>query len=274
MKMRMSVVSLMFLLTVSSCEMSIGQNRTLDMADNSVDDSFKGCTKKMYDLVINRYSKNEHGCEAAWNEALNKSIKGRLGVNQSAAIYLYTLDKSIYPQCSHVKLNDACRYGRRAYVSGAFQFYTLYYFLTDAVQTLKRQFTQRWWCVTVYRRTKDTYINVNVNDKIRFGSFLSTSLKHDLIQFGSVSCFQIKTCSGAKLGKYSTVKHEKEVLIPPYEIFRVTAVYTNGQKHKMKCNVVYKLKSIGKKSNLRCSKTKTLRKQNFKNKALVLDHFK
>uniref|UniRef100_A0A3B1J5Z2 NAD(P)(+)--arginine ADP-ribosyltransferase n=1 Tax=Astyanax mexicanus TaxID=7994 RepID=A0A3B1J5Z2_ASTMX len=269
MKMRMSVVSLMFLLTVSSCKLSTGQDRTLDIANNSVDDSFKGCTKTMYDLVINRYIKNETGCKTAWDEALNNSTKGRLGKYQSAAIYLYTLDKSFYPECSYDIFNKACRNESGAYESGTFQFYTLFYFLTDAVQTLKRQFTQRLFCVTVYRRTKDIYINVAVNYEIRFGSFTSTSLKHDLIQFGSVSCFQIKTCSGAKLGKYSVMKHEEEVLIPPYEIFRVTAVYTNGQTHKMKCNVVYELKSVGKKSNLQCIKTKNPGKQNFKNKALV-----
>ncbi|XP_072533219.1 NAD(P)(+)--arginine ADP-ribosyltransferase 1-like [Salminus brasiliensis] len=259
MKMTVSVVSL-FLLTVSlSIRKSSGQVVPLDMAVNSIDDSFEGCSEKMSKKVMTEYFEKETKegyCKDAWKNALSNHTKGSLGEYQSAAIHLYTQPKEINKQCSYVQFNDACREGKGAYVSGNFQFYTLYYFLTDAIQKLKKRWTQMW-CVTAYRRTKLTFTELAIKQKIRFGSFTSSSLKKKCINFGNVTCFKINTCFGAKLGKYSAVKHEEEVLIPPYEVFRVTGIKNHTNKNKLWCQVVYELKSAGKRSDLQCNKTNT-----------------
>ncbi|XP_036429358.1 NAD(P)(+)--arginine ADP-ribosyltransferase 2-like [Colossoma macropomum] len=261
MKMTVSVVTVLFLMMVSvSVRKSNGEVWPLDMADNSVDDSFEGCRKSMYDLVMKKYIGHEKqktfGFADAWEKALNKSTKGSLGKNQSAAIYMYTQVKSQNQNCSYVVLNDACRNGKESYKSDTFKFYTLYFFLTDAIQQLKKQLSQRFWRVTSYRRTNVTFGKVAVNQKIRFGTFTSSSLLNNLTHFGEESCFKIKTRYGAKLKKYSAVPHEQEVLIPPYEVFHITAIKKRDQKNKLWCKVVYELKSAGKRSDLQCIKTK------------------
>ncbi|KAI4903749.1 hypothetical protein NFI96_023327, partial [Prochilodus magdalenae] len=254
-KMTMPAITLLFLMAISVSVRKIsGQVWHLDMANNSVDDSFKGCEKKMDDLVMTKYINHERrntpGFAEAWQNALNKGAKGSLGKYQSAAIYMYTQDPSQNPQCSHKTFNSACREGKAAYKSGGFKFYTLYFFLTDAIQKLKSQ-----KCVTSYRRTNVTF-KLAVKQTIRFGSFTSSSLSMKLGHFGKVSCFKIKTCYGAKLKDYSAVPYEQEVLIPPYEVFRITAIKQRDEKNKLWCKVVYELKSAGKRSDLQCIKTK------------------
>ncbi|XP_072533218.1 T-cell ecto-ADP-ribosyltransferase 1-like [Salminus brasiliensis] len=249
MKMTVLMVSMLLLLTA----LSIRKALPLDMAYNSVDDSFRGCSKEMSKLVKRKLIEDEQqhtpGFSTAWTNALQSCTKGGLNVNQSAAIYLYTQDYSFNPECSYKQFNKACKEGKAAYLKGDFPFYTLYYFLTKAVQALKQR-----KCVTVYRRTNYTYNLVVPKQRIRFGSFASSSLTMNLFNYGKVSCFRIKTCFGAKLGKYSALQHEKEVLIPPYEVFLITDINTKDLARDMKCKVVYDLKSDGTKSALNCKK--------------------
>ncbi|XP_022540136.2 NAD(P)(+)--arginine ADP-ribosyltransferase 2-like [Astyanax mexicanus] len=257
MKMTRSVVSLLFLLTVSvSIEKISGKVYPLDLAFNSVDDAYEGCSKNMSNFISTKcleYEKQHTpGFLNAWTNALNNAVRDKLNINQSAAIYLYTQDKSQNPGCSYNEFNNACRDGKKAYQSGDFKFYTLYYFLTEAVQALKPKL-----CVTVYRRTNYIYGTVVPKQRIRFGTFTSTSLLNSINHFGKVSCFKIKTCLGAKLGRYSALQHEQEVLIPPYEMFLITKINTKGFLVKaMKCSTVYELESNGTRSNLNCKKIK------------------
>ncbi len=67
---------------------------------------------------------------------------------------------------------------------------------------------------------------------------------------------------------YSRLDHEKEVLIPPYEKFKVTDVKTKGQKGAW-CETVFTLKSTGIKSYLNCALFKKQTKT--KNKVAYYD---
>uniref|UniRef100_A0A8C6S6L7 NAD(P)(+)--arginine ADP-ribosyltransferase n=1 Tax=Neogobius melanostomus TaxID=47308 RepID=A0A8C6S6L7_9GOBI len=89
--------------------------------------------------------------------------------------------------------------------------------------------------------------------KVRFGSFTSTSKEPNLLQFGKKTCFHIQTCFGAYLKDYSVLgKHEREVLIPPYEMFKIVKI-TKGSYEKMtNCNTIFVLKNAGNLSNLNC----------------------
>uniref|UniRef100_A0A8B9RHW0 NAD(P)(+)--arginine ADP-ribosyltransferase n=1 Tax=Astyanax mexicanus TaxID=7994 RepID=A0A8B9RHW0_ASTMX len=219
----------------------------LDMAENSVDDSYEGCRDAMEKLVLSKYTeqerKNTLGFENAWKNALNKCSKDNTFKNQCAAIYLYTGNPEINKNCSYKEFNAATRNGKAAYKSNSFQFYTLFFYLTDAVQQLKQKQKQ---CLTTYRRTNDTFPTNVLNKNIRFGSFTSTSLKEPPSRFGKKSFY---TCYGADIEQYSAFPDKREVLIPPYEIFHVTAIEQNTW-----CKVVYTLKSDGMMSSLNCEK--------------------
>lgn len=127
--------------------------------------------------------------------------------------------------------------------------YSLQFLLTEAIQTLKK--TQQE-CFFTYRGTKLKF-NDNVLDKeIRFGSFASSSLDINVTKdFGNESCFEIRTCEGANITDYSKNSTEKEVLIPPYEKFKVMAIKNRGEEGAW-CNTVFSLKSSGVRSDLNC----------------------
>uniref|UniRef100_A0A3B1J0X4 NAD(P)(+)--arginine ADP-ribosyltransferase n=1 Tax=Astyanax mexicanus TaxID=7994 RepID=A0A3B1J0X4_ASTMX len=234
---------------------SIEEVYPLNMAENSVDDSYEGCREAMNDLVLSEYieyeKKNTPGFAFAWENALKNCNKDGLNINQSAAIYLYTEDCNVNIDCSFMEFNRATRSGSALYKTGEFKFYTEFFFLTDAIQQLNQK---RRVCETVYRKTKDRYDRDVFNKTIRFGSFTSSSLDRDFKGFGKESCFQIKTCLGAEIYNYSVFQEEREVLIPPYEVFRVTGIKTKQEVPDLWCNVVYELEHVGNKSNLKCNR--------------------
>ncbi|XP_030650022.1 ecto-ADP-ribosyltransferase 5-like [Chanos chanos] len=226
------------------------QQAVLDMAIGSVDDSFEGCAEKMSDRVSSKYLDKEknssENISKAWKDAekYRKAPGDGLNILNSVAIHLYT-------EVSHkmyLELNEAVGAGRDAYKNETFKLYSFYFLLTDAIKRLKR--TQRD-CVTVYRRTKRKYTTENVlHQTVRFGRFTSSSLNYALTtSFGSESCFEIYTCFGADISHYSALEHEKEVLIPPYEIFNVTGI----SKDQSWCTVVFRLESVGCRSDLNCA---------------------
>ncbi|XP_066536185.1 NAD(P)(+)--arginine ADP-ribosyltransferase 2-like [Hoplias malabaricus] len=261
--MTMPLVRVLFLLTISlSVFKSCGQVWPLDMANDSVDDYYEGCKDDMYNLVSSKYTEyekmNTPGFAEAWKTALIKCNKNGLNVNLSAAIYLYTQDSSFNPKCSYVQFNNDCRKGKEAYLSGDFKFYTLYFFLTEAIKELNKQkdIKTKLFCLTSYRRTKFKFSNVTNKKEIRFGSFTSSSLNMNLTHFGNVSCFKIKTCYGVKVQQYSALKYESEVIIPPYEVFSISK---KDKVKNLRCEVVYEVKSKHKCSTLNCSKVAKLK---------------
>nr|XP_021330508.1 GPI-linked NAD(P)(+)--arginine ADP-ribosyltransferase 1-like [Danio rerio] len=230
------------------------QDYPLDMALNSVDDQFSICRAKMSRLVEKTYLKeerlNSNRFNELWQEGEQKAVQNistMFDKNHSIAIYVYTyasedINKVVYPQ-----FNEDTRNGKQNYIDKRYRWYSLYFLLTDAVQILRKE--QKNKCYDTFRGTNLTF-NLHKSKKIRFGSFTSTSLNNfEAKKFGKVSCFNIHTCEGANVAKYSQIPHEQEVLIPPYEKFRVAAVLNK----KDGCKTVYKLKRSGKRSDLDCA---------------------
>uniref|UniRef100_A0A8C1SV48 NAD(P)(+)--arginine ADP-ribosyltransferase n=1 Tax=Cyprinus carpio TaxID=7962 RepID=A0A8C1SV48_CYPCA len=189
----------------------------LDMALNSVDDSYDGCREKMANLVETKYLKKEmqSNFANAWKHA-EKNYKppgDNLTKNHSIAIYDF---------------NNA----------------------VHAIQILKK--TQKE-CILTCRRTNVSFKKSVLNKEVRFGSFASSSFNHTKTNvFGNKSCFKIYTCESANLTKYSKYDKEEEVLIPPYETFKVTAVKKRKHQKDLWCDTVFTLKSSGKRSDLNC----------------------
>ncbi|XP_073324202.1 T-cell ecto-ADP-ribosyltransferase 1-like [Pagrus major] len=231
----------------------------LDMVENAVDDMYFGCNATMAEMVKNTYFKKENAGQFGkfWKLAkrcTNKNVEHiengdkALTKDHLQAICVYT---SGY-QNFYETFNAAVRTERKNYAS-SFSFHSLHFWLTSAVQILSNNRN----CLTTYRRSKAVFKGKD-KQMIRFGSFTSSSKKTDLTQFGSKTCFKIRTCSGAYLKNYPHLNNtEEEVLIPPYEMFQITAKIKNKSLEDLPdCEVVYVLESKGIQSNLNCSMIK------------------
>ncbi|XP_068178459.1 NAD(P)(+)--arginine ADP-ribosyltransferase 2-like [Antennarius striatus] len=221
----------------------------MGMAENSIDDMYFGCNEKMGHIVNQTYiEKEKQHFSKEWRECAKYKYKilTNLTSLQMEAICLYTGD-NVY-----LKFNKEVRDRRSNYDSNSleFHFHTLHYLLVSAIQILNRNYD----CHTVYRRTTLKFAG-EVNQVVRFGSFASSSYRKNLRDFGHESCFEIKTCTGAPLEKLSKFADEAEVLIPPYEMFKITKIITQSQieiKGLKDCKIVFFLESAGVQSNLNC----------------------
>ncbi|XP_023188952.1 ecto-ADP-ribosyltransferase 5-like isoform X2 [Xiphophorus maculatus] len=225
----------------------------LDMAPESVDDMYDKCEndqeKKIKTFLQNEINKNKN-FKQAWNKAEKYYSKWTnnlpLKKEQIMALYAYTLN--VPPL--YYDFNNATRTQKSVYKT-KFLYHTLHFYLTMALRTIKPKAGN---CVTVFRRTKCKFSKNVLNKEIRLGAFSSSSMgNYANEEFGTQSCFEISTCFGADISKYSSTKSENEVLIPPYEVFRVTEIKESSKHNKLPCEVVYKLQSTNKPlSNLNC----------------------
>ncbi|XP_067312694.1 erythroblast NAD(P)(+)--arginine ADP-ribosyltransferase-like isoform X2 [Pseudorasbora parva] len=222
----------------------------LDMAEKSVDNQYDGCRDYMADLVKTKYLEEEKSAsdefKKTWQEAEEnaKEPEGNLQQIHSVAIHVYTnKDSKVYSN-----FTSATRTDKQKYKDKTFKWYSLHFLLTEALQILKK--TQNR-CYVTYRGTN---VKFDVqNTEVRLSSFSSSSLDRKVIQgFGNESCFEIYTCEGANLTKYSKYPDEKEVLIPPYETFKVTAVKNRTDQPDLWCETVFVLNSTGKTSDMNC----------------------
>uniref|UniRef100_A0A673YCB5 NAD(P)(+)--arginine ADP-ribosyltransferase n=1 Tax=Salmo trutta TaxID=8032 RepID=A0A673YCB5_SALTR len=225
------------------------------MVPDSVD-MYKGCIEKM-GKKVKEYLRNETNAggffEQAWTKAEKCASKNysvnqkldKLSHNHIKAICAYTGGQpKIYPA-----FNQAVRTNRTEYTT-SFQFHSLHFLLTDARRLLKEK---QQGCHTTYQRTNMEFAG-EVNKEIRFGLFASSSFLKNLTHFGENTCFELKTCFGTDLKSYPEMgNYEKEVLSPPYEVFKVTAVLKKENDENLWCDVVYKLKSINTLSNVNCN---------------------
>ncbi|XP_048017738.1 ecto-ADP-ribosyltransferase 4-like [Megalobrama amblycephala] len=219
-----------------------GKIYPLDMAPNSVDDQYDGCRENMKKDVETKYLKNELNTspdfKKAWEKGRDfvKTPDKILSKDHKIAIYVYS-DASVYKD-----FNSDTRIGEKQYRNKKYKWYSLYFLLTDAIQILKKT-EQKNKCLSTCRRTDVKFDENVLNTEVRFGSLASSSLCPDKKIFGNKSCFEIYTCEGADVSKYSKLPEEKEVLIPPYETFKVTEVRTRKDDKDLWCETVFTLKS-------------------------------
>ncbi|KAM8842709.1 ecto-ADP-ribosyltransferase 5-like [Synchiropus picturatus] len=222
----------------------------LDLAPDPVDDMYEGCAPQM-EKVADNYLKEEYNREGhfhqAWAAAQKKfepksKLKSRgksklsdLQMRQRMAVYAYTLDQ---PRL-YEEFNQAVRTEGSSYRT-TFQYHALHFYLTTAVQSLKSK--QGNECRTGYRRVNVRFPQVTKNKLIRFGSFTSSCMgSYSRTERFGKTCFKIESCFGADISLSSKFgESERELLIPPYEVFKVTAVMENPEPP---CDVEYQVKS-------------------------------
>ncbi|XP_048036396.1 erythroblast NAD(P)(+)--arginine ADP-ribosyltransferase-like [Megalobrama amblycephala] len=224
---------------------------TLNMAPQSVDDQYKGCKENMKKDVETKYLKNELDTSptfnAAWKKVKVEPPYDILSKDHKIAIYVYS-DASVYND-----FNSDTRSGKEQYKNKKYKWYSLYFLLTDAIQILKSKTEQENKCYSTCRRTKVKFNENALNTEVRFGSLASSSPCPKKKIFGDESCFEIYTCEGADVSKYSKLPEEKEVLIPPYEKFKVKAVKKRKDYKDLWCETVFVLNTTGTISNLNCA---------------------
>ncbi|XP_071261119.1 erythroblast NAD(P)(+)--arginine ADP-ribosyltransferase-like [Salvelinus alpinus] len=227
-------------------------NIPLNMAPDSVDDSYKGCEEKMFRKVRDYYLPTERLNNKDFNQAWTDAEARYKPKPNRALSKIYFLAIQVYVteySQMYKSFNEATRTQKKSY-STTFKYHSLHFLLTNALRILNKK-NKRF---QTFRGTNVSFHGVR-NTEMRFGQFTTSSLDKKIAgeHFGTRCCFEIITYFGAPLGGYSQLPDEKEVLIPPYEVFKITEVLKRKDKKDLWCDVVYKLESTKKgKSDLKC----------------------
>nr|XP_038034723.1 erythroblast NAD(P)(+)--arginine ADP-ribosyltransferase-like isoform X1 [Anas platyrhynchos] len=210
--------------------------KVMDMAWDSFDDQYQDCSHMMEEKLktVNRTEFKNKVYADTWREAAeywqkqwgNSNRPQVLPQEQAVAVLAYTDSGDLSNQ-----LNKATLEGGRSHKHyfQSFPFKMLHFLLTEAVHTLQK--TQSPKCNSVYRGIKGIRFTAQLKETVRFGHFASTSLERKVAEsFGTDTFFFVKTCYGVSIRSFSFRPYQEEVLIPPYEVFKVTNVihHTDG----------------------------------------------
>ncbi|XP_053802589.1 NAD(P)(+)--arginine ADP-ribosyltransferase 2-like [Vidua chalybeata] len=209
----------------------------LDMARDSFDDQYRGCGHAMNAalpaLYNFEYQKNPRfawgwfHADAEWHKR-GSPVSPLPSPWHAVAVMAYTM-KYLYKE-----FNTAVRaagHSRQEYRNN-FHFKTLHFLLTDALGALRNAHQAQ--CHHVFRGVRDVHFKARRGQRVRFGQFTSTSLSKEIAQkYGTDTIFQVHTCHGVDIQAFSYDPSNREVLIPPYEIFKVTQVTWNGKRTRI-----------------------------------------
>ena len=214
-------------------------SKDLDLAPDTFDDSYVGCSEEMEDVAVpllQREMAHHTWLRVAWENAgkyweqksPGLSLPPGFKTEHGIAIVLYTNSSNTL----HQKLNEAVRTGGGSWESymNQFHFKALHFYLTRALQLLRggggcsREPGQM-----VFRGVRTIRFEPKrLWDSIRFGQFASSSLNEAVARsFGNTTFFSLRTCFGALIQDLSVFPEEREVLIPPHEVFVVTDFFKN-----------------------------------------------
>ncbi|XP_075054487.1 ecto-ADP-ribosyltransferase 5-like isoform X2 [Mixophyes fleayi] len=201
----------------------------LDLIPNAFDDQYKGCSDILETDVMPKVLTVEKSLNSAFNSAWKRAERQWNKVKMTVrcprdfrdefgiAITVYTTDwpegNPIYKEFNgNISLSGRSR----GHYMKNFHFKALHFYLTRALQVLKKNSRRRH---QVYRGTEDSF---HVSDTIlRFGRFTSSSLNIEVAKGYYVDLFfNITTCFGVDIHKISSFPEEREVLIPVAEKFR------------------------------------------------------
>ncbi|XP_039573710.1 NAD(P)(+)--arginine ADP-ribosyltransferase 2-like [Passer montanus] len=229
----------------------------LDMARDSFDDQYRGCGHAMTTALPSLYyfesqvnplfAQTWVKAEAEWRKR-GSPVSPLVSPAQAIALMAYTT-KDIYKD-----FNTAVRAAGRSHQEyrnnfhfktlhflllwecflyrDNFHFKTMHFLLTDAVVTLRH--AQNRQCRHVFRGVREVHFKTQPGQRVRFGQFTSTSLSKEIAQkYGTDTIFEVHTCHGVDIQAFSYDPSNREVLIPPFETFKVTKVTRNGKKTRI-----------------------------------------
>ncbi|NXO02557.1 NAR4 ribosyltransferase, partial [Rhinopomastus cyanomelas] len=242
----------------------------MDMALQSFDDQYLGCRKQvMEELERGDYFQKEVAANeeylSLWKKAQEALLKSPVGLlremHESHAVVLmaYTMNSSL-----HSQLNQATSTAGSSpeHYRHNFRFKYFHFYLTTAIQIMKQRQSSnesmgKRKCYRVHRGVKDLYLKAMVGSKVRFGRFTSTSRLWDEAQkFGNETLYTVTTCLGAAVQGFSYYTSEKEVLIPPYEVFLVKSFSQTQHGNRLH------LHSVGNYSKYHCQLLEASRSNN------------
>ncbi|XP_030820693.1 erythroblast NAD(P)(+)--arginine ADP-ribosyltransferase-like [Camarhynchus parvulus] len=206
----------------------------LDMAWDSFDDQYQGCgpamNAKLPSLYNSEYQKNPHfargwyHADAEWRKR-GSPVSPLASHWQVIALMTYT-SQHVYRDFN-VAVRTAGR-SRQEYRNN-FHFKTLHFLLTQALVTLRH--AQNAKCHRVFRGVRGVHFQARRGQRVRFGQFTSTSPRKEIaLRFGADTIFEVHTCHGVDIRQFSMYPTEEEVLIPPFETFKVSKVTRDGKR--------------------------------------------
>ncbi|XP_036599788.1 ecto-ADP-ribosyltransferase 5-like [Trichosurus vulpecula] len=225
-----SIVTALMLQLIISGEKVVLPGNVISLEHNAFDDQYVGCEEHMEiraeELLIQEKAMNSNFNEVWKNSEIiwkNMSAdKKKMKMPFEVAVIAYTMERNkIYPAFNQA-VRKCCQ-SREDYMNN-FHFKALHFYLTRAVQILGRS------CKNVYRGISVAQ-HPDGTGEMRFGQFASTSLKQDQARkftYGSGTFYKVYTCKGALIEYLSVFPYEKEVLIPPYELFNVSGFSDSG----------------------------------------------
>ncbi|NWI50280.1 NARE ribosyltransferase, partial [Calyptomena viridis] len=200
----------------------------LDMAPKSFDDQYRRCQDRMLRALpeLNRTETPNNPLFAqVWAKATPEWQKVRdygLRPEEVTALRVYTMNTDVYGQFNTATReagSSSCQYRNN------FHYKVLHFLLTTAVQKVGGG------CHRVYRGIQGIRFTAQLGDTVRFGQFASSSKKKNQAEkFGTDTLFEVNTCHGASIQDFSPFPSQEEVLIPPYETFKVTRITSQGEK--------------------------------------------
>ncbi|XP_021244707.1 erythroblast NAD(P)(+)--arginine ADP-ribosyltransferase-like [Numida meleagris] len=245
----------------TGCKRDLGPVKevAMDMALSTFDDQYQGCSRMM-EAELEELNRTEFANEVYADGWRNAAMEWRnrwghaarppaLGRDQATAMLAYTMEGKLYHEFNAATRGDGIspqRYLR------SFPFKTLHFLLSRALHTLRESQPQR--CHHVYRGVRGTRFTARRGSTVRFGQFTSSSLQKKVAEsFGQDTFFSVETCYGVPIQNFSTFPGEDEVLIPPFEHFKVTNItYNEGR-------TFIQLRSQGNNSTYNCEFVKEKR---------------
>ncbi|XP_075403893.1 ecto-ADP-ribosyltransferase 5 [Tenrec ecaudatus] len=212
----------------------------LGLAPDTFDDAYAGCSEEMEEQAASLLQEEmaRHAllreawgaAQAAWEvRRPGLALPPGFQAQHAVAIMVYTNSSNTL----YSELNQAVRTGggsRELYMRH-FPFKALHFYLTRALQLLRANSG----CgpeagAVVFRGVGSLRFEPKrLGDSVRFGQFASSSLDEAVARkFSNATFFSLRTCYGAPIQAFSVFPEEREVLIPPHEVFMVTRFFRDG----------------------------------------------